>query len=138
MAEKVAFELVSPERVLASEEADMVVVPGAEGDFGVLPDHAPLVSLLRPGVIGIFEGDRLERSVFVEGGFAEVNPQGLIVLAEAAEAVEDLQREEAQERLRNAQEDLDDLAEPSDSERHWHERQITIARARLEALEART
>ena len=73
MASKVAFELVAPERLLASIEADMVVIPGAEGDFGVLPDHAPLMSLLRPGVIAVYQGDRVDRRLFVDGGFAEVN-----------------------------------------------------------------
>ena len=73
--DKLAFELVSPERVLASVHADMVVVPGEDGDFGVLVEHAPLLSLLRPGVISIYQGQQVEQRIFVEGGFAEVNPK---------------------------------------------------------------
>src|SRR3546814_18454611 len=75
MAEgKVAFELVSPERLLLSEEVDMVVVPGEEGDFGVLVRHAPLISTLRPGVIKVHNGGSVTEQIFVAGGFAEVTP----------------------------------------------------------------
>ena len=83
---KVEFELVSPERLLASIDADMVVVPGADGDFGVLPNHAPLMSLLRPGVIAVYQGDRVDQRLFVTGGFAEVNERGCTVLAERRRA----------------------------------------------------
>src|SRR5919206_5154361 len=112
MADKVQFELVSPERLLVSREVDMVVVPGAEGDFGVLPDHAPLLSLLRPGVISVYQGDRIEQRVFVAGGFAEGNEGGCTVLAEAAEPVGEINLEEARQRLRDAEEDLSTAREP--------------------------
>ena len=79
--DKVLFELVSPERLLASEQVDMVVVPGAEGDFGVLPRHAPLLSVLRPGVVGLWQGNAETTRIFVAGGFAEVNEEGCTVLA---------------------------------------------------------
>ncbi len=134
MADKLAFELVSPERLLASVEADMVVLPGSEGDFGVLTEHAPLVSLLRPGVISIYQGDKIDDQVFVEGGFAEVNPKGLIVLAEAAAKLSELNQGEAQQLLKNAQEDLADAGEPSEAERARFEKAISIAEARVEAL----
>ena len=84
MADQVKFELVSPERLLLSEEVDSVVIPGAEGDFGVLPGHSRLISTIRPGVITVFEGGRTTDRIFVEGGFAEVTPQGCTVLAERA------------------------------------------------------
>jgi len=132
---KVAFELVSPERVLASLEADMVVVPGEEGDFGVLADHAPLLSLLRPGVIAIYQGNEVQDRVFVEGGFAEVNPEGLIVLAEAAAPMQELSLDKARQQLKDAEEDLADTKDPSESERERLERAIAIGRARVEALE---
>ena len=74
MADKVELELVSPERLLSREAVDMVVVPGAEGDFGVLPRHAPLISTLRPGVLRIFDGRSERERIFVSGGFAEVTP----------------------------------------------------------------
>jgi F-type H+-transporting ATPase subunit epsilon len=81
------FELVTPERLVRSEEVFMVVVPGSEGDFGVLAGHAPFMSTLRNGDIAIYRsgfGDTPER-IPVEGGFAEVSGQGLTVLAEKAE-----------------------------------------------------
>jgi F-type H+-transporting ATPase subunit epsilon len=135
MADKLSFELVAPERLLASIEADMVVIPGAEGDFGVLPLHAPLMSLLRPGVIAIYQGDRVDRRLFVDGGFAEVNERGCIVLAERAEPLEDIQPEEARRSLRDAEEDLADAK--TEAERGRYERQVEVARARVEAVEAR-
>lgn len=82
------FELVSPERLLRSGPVHMVVVPGTEGDFGVLAGHAPLMSSIRPGEIAIYatQGAVPER-IRIEGGFAEVNERGLIILAEKAEAI---------------------------------------------------
>ena len=68
---KVEFELVSPERLLVAQPVDMVVVPGGDGDFGVLPGHAPLISTVRPGVIEIYEGNAVSDRIFVAGGFAE-------------------------------------------------------------------
>ena len=133
--DKVAFELVSPERVLASVHADMVVVPGEDGDFGVLVDHAPLLSLLRPGVIAIYQGQQVEQRIFVEGGFAEVNPKGLIVLAEAAAPMAELDLDTARQRLKDAEEDLGDAKDPTEPERERLERAIAVARARIEALE---
>jgi F-type H+-transporting ATPase subunit epsilon len=135
MADKLAFELVAPERLLASIEADMVVIPGADGDFGVLPLHAPVMSLLRPGVIAVYQGDRVDRRLFVDGGFAEVNERGCIVLAERAEPLEDIQLEAARQNLRDAEEDLADAK--TDAERGRCERLVEVARARVEAVEAR-
>lgn len=83
MAGTFKFELVSPERILVSADADQVVVPGADGDFAVLNGHAPLVSTLRPGVIEATMGGS-KRRLFVKGGFAEVEPNRLTVLAERA------------------------------------------------------
>lgn len=86
MAEFFDFELVSPERRLVSGKVAMVVVPGTEGDFGVLPGHAPMMSTVRPGAIAIYETDSnsLSQRYFIEGGFAEVNAAGLTILAEKA------------------------------------------------------
>ena len=137
MADKVAFELVSPERLLASVEADMVVVPGEEGDFGVLPGHAPFLSLLRPGVIAVYQGDRVEQRVFVEGGFAEVNERGCTVLAEAAEPLEEVDVERARAGLRDTEENLASAREPTEAERERLERAVLVARIRVETAEAR-
>ena len=132
---KVVFELVSPERLLASIHADMVVVPGAEGDFGVLPNHAPLMSLLRPGVIAVYQGDRVDQRLFVTGGFAEVNEKGCTVLADDAEPLEDIGVEQARQTLRDAEEDVGDAK--SDHERERLTKTVEIARARVEAAESR-
>jgi F-type H+-transporting ATPase subunit epsilon len=127
--DKVAFELVAPERLLASEMVDMVVAPGAEGDFGVLPQHSLFMSLLRPGVIEIHDGGAIKERIFVGGGFAEVNERGCIVLAEEAMPVEDIQLDLARRRLKDAQ---DDLAEATnDVDRARFEREIAIAEAQI-------
>jgi F-type H+-transporting ATPase subunit epsilon len=92
MAEKVEFELVSPERLLVSKSVDMVVVPGAEGDFGVLRGHAPLISNLRIGVIDVHDAGGVADRIFVAGGFAEVTAERCTVLAEQAVPIGDLDR----------------------------------------------
>ncbi|UUX98553.1 ATP synthase F1 subunit epsilon [Sphingomonas sp. J315] len=80
------FELVTPEKLLRSEDVHMVVVPGSEGDFGVLEGHAPFMSTIRDGNIEIYKtaSNQSPEVIRVEGGFAEVNEQGLTVLAEKA------------------------------------------------------
>jgi F-type H+-transporting ATPase subunit epsilon len=92
MADLLHFELVSPERLLSSGLVAMVVVPGTEGDFGVLPGHAPMMSTIRPGAIAIYESDSntLTQRIFVEGGFAEVSDKGLTILAESATPVSEI------------------------------------------------
>ena len=85
------FELVSPEKLLFSGDVEQVDVPGAEGDFGVLAQHAPMVTTLRPGILTV-HGAGGEQKIVVLGGFAEVSADGLTVLAEVAEAVEDIDR----------------------------------------------
>ena len=107
-SDKVEFELVSPERLLLSEQVDMVVVPGAEGDFGVLPRHAPLISTLRPGVIRVFEGREVKERIFVAGGFAEVTAERCTVLAEEAVPVGDIDAGKIEQELKDLGEDLAD------------------------------
>jgi F-type H+-transporting ATPase subunit epsilon len=128
---KVRFELVAPERRLASEQVDMVVAPGAAGDFGVLPGHSLLMSLLRPGVIETWEGNQITRRIFVGGGFAEVNEEGCTVLAEEAMAAEDIDLEAARRRLSDAQDDLKEAKD--DAERARYEREVAIAEAQIQA-----
>jgi F-type H+-transporting ATPase subunit epsilon len=80
------FELVTPEKLVRSEDVHMVVVPGTEGDFGVLEGHAPLMSVIRTGEITVYsDANTVAARIHVEGGFAEVNDKGLTVLAEAAQ-----------------------------------------------------
>jgi len=82
------FELVTPEKLLRSEDVHMVVVPGTEGDFGVLAGHAPFMSVVRSGELTVYSGpNTVSAKIHVEGGFAEVNEKGLTVLAEAASEV---------------------------------------------------
>ena len=85
------FELASPEKLLFSGDVDQVDVPGSEGDFGVLAQHAPFVTTLRPGVLTVYRGGE-KQQIVVFGGFAEVGPRGLTVLADVATALEDLDR----------------------------------------------
>jgi len=92
------FELVSPEKLLFSGDVEQVDVPGAEGDFGVLAGHAPFVSTLRPGILTVY-GASGEQKIVVLGGFAEVSAEGLTVLAEVAEALQDIDRGMIQTRI---------------------------------------
>lgn len=132
MAEgKVAFELVSPERLLLSEEVDMVVVPGEEGDFGVLVRHAPMISTLRPGVIKVHDGGSVTEQIFVAGGFAEVTPQRCTVLAEEALPVGEIDRDKAAQRLSDAKDDLLDAKDAA--AKATAERQIKVAEEMLKA-----
>lgn len=106
MAETLEFELVSPEKLLVSEAVGMVVVPGAEGDFGALPQHAPLLSTVRPGVISVYQQGKVSRRIFVAGGFAEVTEDRCTVLAEEAVPVEDLTDAMVSARLQAAKDAL--------------------------------
>ncbi len=128
---KVAFELASPEALVISVEADMVVVPGREGDFGVLPGHAPFISTVRPGVISVYQNGNVDRRLFVAGGFAEVNTEGCTVLSHEAMPVEDIDRARVEERLKTAREDLADA--DSDEERRRAEDEIAVCEAMLAA-----
>ncbi|MDO8290982.1 MAG: F0F1 ATP synthase subunit epsilon [Parvibaculum sp.] len=108
MADKLHFELVSPERLLLSEAVDMVTVPGKEGDFGVLAGHAPVMATLRPGVINVDDAGRPQQRIFVRGGFAEVTPKGLTILAENAIPLAELDGAMLDQEIANAQEDVTD------------------------------
>lgn len=129
MTAKLSFALVSPERELFHGEVDQVVVPGAEGAFGVLPQHAPVMSVITSGALRILN-DGSERRIFVNGGFADVTPEGLTVLAEDAVDLADVDAARLEQDLRNAQEDLRDAT--SDEKRAAARRALS----RLEALQA--
>jgi F-type H+-transporting ATPase subunit epsilon len=107
MADPFQFELVSPERLLMSEAVEQVVVPGSEGYFTVLKGHAPFMSTLRPGVVDIIRGSGPMR-VFVRGGFADANADGLTILAEMAIPVADIDAAQLAREVKNAEEDLAD------------------------------
>jgi len=131
MADKTQFELVSPERLLISKAVDMVVVPGTEGDFGVLPDHAPLISSVRPGVIAVFEGGQVTDRIFVAGGFAEVTGERCTVLAEQAMPLAELDRGKIETELKDARDDLTDAK--TDTDRAAAERAVAVAEAKMVA-----
>jgi F-type H+-transporting ATPase subunit epsilon len=103
------FELTSPERLVYSGEVEHVVVPGSEGEFGVLAEHAPLIAMLRPGILTILGPN--ERRFVVRGGFAEVNPRGLTVLADFAAAVEELDRDVLAGQIKDLEEDVADATD---------------------------
>ena len=111
MPDPFKFELVSPERLLVSDEVEQVLVPGAEGDMTVLAYHAPVLTTLRPGLLDIgFPGGRSQR-FFIRGGFAEVNPAGLTVLAETAIDLDELKAEQLVQAIKDAEEDVADLTD---------------------------
>lgn len=132
MAEQVEFELVSPEKLLLSEPVDMVVVPGGDGNFGVLPRHSPLISTVRPGVIDVYQKGSVEQRIFVAGGFAEVTGERCTVLAEEAVPVEEIDRAETEQALKDAREDLADAKEAADKKEI--EGRITILEAKMDAI----
>ena len=111
MAERVQFELVTPERLLLSEMVEMVVVPGTEGNFGVLPGHAPLISSIRPGTIDVYEGQTVARRIFIVSGIAEVTPERCTVLADEALPPDELNRSAIEAELQTVQGNLPSLRE---------------------------
>ncbi len=136
MAENaVAFELVSPERLLLSEDVEMVVIPGASGDFGVLPGHSPVLSNIRPGVIHVFGGGNVEQRIFVAGGFAEVTELRCTVLADEALVVDDIDTGAVEKNLQDLAEDLTEAGD--DVERTRIEGKMAVGRAMLTAAAER-
>lgn len=130
MAEKIKFDLVAPERAIASVEADLVEAPGVDGEIGVLSQHAPFMTVLSPGVVR-YVVDGKETRIFVRGGFAEVTPGGLTILAEEAVPVAELNREDIKQRIKDAEEDLTDTDVQPETRLHA-EREL----AQLRDLEA--
>lgn len=124
------FELVTPEASEAQIEATMIVVPGAEGDMGVLQDHAPTVTSLRPGVVSVTGSDG-ETSFFVAGGFAEITGERCVILAESATPVSDLTAEAAQAAMTEAKAALETAT--SEGEKNAAERKFAVADAMVDA-----
>ena len=121
----ISFDLVSPEHLIFNEEVGMIIVPGKDGDFGVLPGHSKLMSSLRPGRIMIYSEDKnLLKSFFVSGGFAEVNPEKCIILAESVDDMSVLDKS----RIQNSIQDLEKLDDSKSKE------QLLIANAKLDAV----
>jgi F-type H+-transporting ATPase subunit epsilon len=151
MAEKTQFELVSPERLLLSEMVAMVVVPGSEGNFGVLPGHSLLISTVRPGVIDVYQEDRtvVSERIFVAGGFAEVTPERCTVLADEAVPLKELDATAIEANVRILEGNLANLREQvaraSGADRDSAllelksvERDLGVAQAKLTAVRGST
>jgi len=100
------FELVSPEKLLFTGEVEAVVVPGTEGEFTVLKDHAPIMSGMKPGIVEIDGGASAKKRLFVHGGFADVSPKGLTILAEQAIPLEELNAAQLDADIQNAEEEI--------------------------------
>jgi len=111
MADLLKFELVSPEELLLSQDVQQVLVPGTEGNFTVMPGHAPVLSTMRPGVIDVTDEAGNEERIYVRGGVAEVNPKGLTVLAEEAVPLAELSSDMLAQQIKNAEEDVADATE---------------------------
>ncbi len=127
------FEFVSPERVLFSGHVEQVDLPGIEGDMGILAGHAPLVTVLRPGIVTIYRGGTRE-PVVVTGGFAEVGPAGLTVLADRAVARRDFDLAMLSAEIKDAEEDIADVKD--DAQRDKLARHLAQLKALQDALGA--
>ena len=128
---KVAFSLVLPEQELVTTESDMVVVPGGEGDFGVLPGHIPMITTVRPGVVELYDDNKVTARYVVAGGFAEVTPERCTLLAEEATPLAEVTTEQLAARLRQAEEELEDATAPAAKATAEHA--VAVARALQQA-----
>ena len=121
----ISFDLVSPENLIFNDEVGMIIVPGKDGDFGVLPGHSKVMSSLRPGRVMVYGEDKnLLKAFFVSGGFAEVNPEKCIVLAESVEEINSLEKSSIEKEIQNL--------ENQDTEAT--KEQLKISKAKLESL----
>ena len=123
---KISFDLVSPENHIFNDEVGMIIVPGKDGDFGVLPGHSKVMSSLRPGRVMVYGEDKnLLKAFFVSGGFAEVNPEKCIVLAESVDEINSIEKSSIEKEIQDLEVQDNDNAKE----------QLTIAKAKLESLE---
>ena len=121
----IPFDLVSPENLIFNDEVGMIIVPGKDGDFGVLPGHSKVMSSLRPGRVMVYGEDKnLLKAFFVSGGFAEVNPEKCIVLAESVDEINELEKAIIEKEVQELE------GQESDS----YKEQLNIAKSKIEAL----
>ena len=132
MTDKFTFELVTPEHQMIEDQFDMVVVPGEAGDFGVLPNHAPVISSLRAGVIVMFN-DGAKSRIFVTGGFAEITAERLTVMAEEAVGTDKIERGALEKEIDDLQQEV--VSGGEELEKKSTEAKLIIARAKLQAIE---
>ena len=122
---KISFDLVSPENLIFNDEVGMIIVPGKNGDLGILPGHSKVMSSLRPGRVMVYGEDKnLLKSFFVSGGFAEINPEKCIVLAESVEELSSLEKSLVEKEIQQLE---------SQNEIKANE-QLLIAKAKLDAI----
>jgi len=123
----ISFDLVSPENLIFNDEVGMIIVPGKDGDFGVLPGHSKVMSSLRPGRVMVYGEDKnLLKSFFVSGGFTEVNPEKCIVLAESVNEVNALEKGAIEKEIQDLESQDTDTSKD----------QLSVAKAKLESLSA--
>ena len=123
----ISFDLVSPEQLLFNDEAGMIIVPGKDGDIGVLPRHSKVLSSLRPGRVMVYgKNKNLLKSFFVEGGFVEINPEKCIVLAEGVNEMSDLDKSSIQQQIQELESGASDSAKE----------ELAIAQSKIAALES--
>ncbi|WP_417688429.1 F0F1 ATP synthase subunit epsilon [Roseibium sp.] len=134
MAELFQFELVSPERQLLSEQVLEVIIPGTEGEFGVLKNHSPFMSTIKPGILKVRKDGGALTEYFVRGGFADVAPGGLTVLAEQAIPVSEISADDLAAQIKDAEEDVADAKD--DEAKQKAEQALTQLRDVAEALKA--
>lgn len=123
------FNLVSPEKVLLDQPARMVVIPGTEGDIGVLPKHAPLLTLLRPGVITVYADDKNSLKLFIDGGVAEVTPETCVALVTEGTPLDSLDKQALEIEIQKLIEDV--AASTTLEEREKADRNLVIAQTKL-------
>tara|TARA_B100000686_G_C16758028_1_gene956845 strand:- start:1722 stop:2123 length:402 start_codon:yes stop_codon:yes gene_type:complete len=125
MESKIAFDLVSPEKLIFNDKVGMIIVPGKEGDMGVLPGHSKLLSSLRPGRVMVYgESKNLLKSFFVSAGFVEINPEKCIVLAEEVQEMTSLDKNTIEQEIRDLENETSDESK----------QQYIIAKSKIEAL----
>lgn len=132
----VALEIVSPERLLLSKPVDMVVIPASEGELGVLPQHSPMIVMLRGGTIKIYEGEQITGTLYVTGGFAEITPERCTVLAKEAVPVAELSRAQGERRLAEAEAEYNATDKMNVAALDAAQDRMQAARALIEAAQA--
>ena len=124
---KISFDLVSPENLIFNDDVGMIIIPGKDGDLGVLPGHSKVMSSLRPGRVMVYGEDKnLLKSFFVSAGFAEINPEKCIVLAESVDEINNLDKNKIEKEIQELQnQDTEDSKQ-----------QLIVANAKLDALDS--
>ena len=123
----ISFDLVSPENLIFNDEVGMIIVPGKDGDFGVLPGHSKVMSSLRPGRVMVYGEDKnLLKAFFVSGGFAEVNPEKCIVLAESVDEINSIEKASIEKEIEELEQQETDISKE----------QLNIAKAKISALDS--